>query len=123
MKDVVMKNTFWIGLQPSLPEAALEYTCTKIENYFVQDMQQEFLKPSKEDNPRYIYRIDNKIQLQAKVRSGKVLGTFERTTKGGGTTVIIREGMDSYDTEFVPLPSSVEYINILKEQPKAAEQQ
>lgn len=86
----------------------------KIENYFVQDMQQEFLKPSKEDNPRYIYRIDNKIQLQAKVRSGKVLGTFERTTKGGGTTVIIREGMDSYDTEFVPLPSSVEYINILE---------
>lgn len=31
--DVVMNNTFWIGVQPALTEEMLDYTVTKIENY------------------------------------------------------------------------------------------
>ena len=31
--DVVMNNTFWIGVQPALTEEMLDYSATKIENY------------------------------------------------------------------------------------------
>jgi CDP-6-deoxy-D-xylo-4-hexulose-3-dehydrase len=31
--DIVMNNTFWIGLQPNLSEEMLDYSETKIENY------------------------------------------------------------------------------------------
>ena len=31
--DVVMNNTFWVGVQPALTEEMLEYGVTKIENY------------------------------------------------------------------------------------------
>lgn len=31
--DVVMNNTFWVGVQPALSEEMLQYTATKIENY------------------------------------------------------------------------------------------
>lgn len=31
--DNVMNNTFWIGVQPALTEAMLEYACQKIESY------------------------------------------------------------------------------------------
>lgn len=31
--EEVMNNTFWIGVQPSLDEAELEYVCQTIENY------------------------------------------------------------------------------------------
>lgn len=31
--DVVMNNTFWIGVQPALTKEMLNYTVTKIENY------------------------------------------------------------------------------------------
>jgi CDP-6-deoxy-D-xylo-4-hexulose-3-dehydrase len=31
--DIVMNNTFWIGLQPNLSEEMLDYSATKIENY------------------------------------------------------------------------------------------
>jgi CDP-6-deoxy-D-xylo-4-hexulose-3-dehydrase len=31
--DIVMNNTFWIGVQPALTEEMLEYSVTKIENY------------------------------------------------------------------------------------------
>lgn len=31
--DVVMNNTFWIGVQPALTEEMLDYTVTKIETY------------------------------------------------------------------------------------------
>ena len=31
--DNVMNNTFWIGVQPALTEAMMEYTCQKIESY------------------------------------------------------------------------------------------
>lgn len=31
--DVVMNNTFWIGVQPALTKEMLDYTVTKIENY------------------------------------------------------------------------------------------
>jgi CDP-6-deoxy-D-xylo-4-hexulose-3-dehydrase len=32
--DIVMNNTFWIGVQPALTEEMLHYAVTKIENYF-----------------------------------------------------------------------------------------
>lgn len=32
--DNVMNNTFWIGVQPSLTQEMLEFTVSKIENYF-----------------------------------------------------------------------------------------
>lgn len=32
--DIVMNNTFWIGVQPSLTLEMLEYAATSIENYF-----------------------------------------------------------------------------------------
>jgi CDP-6-deoxy-D-xylo-4-hexulose-3-dehydrase len=31
--DIVMNNTFWIGVQPALTEEMLDYAVTKIENY------------------------------------------------------------------------------------------
>jgi CDP-6-deoxy-D-xylo-4-hexulose-3-dehydrase len=31
--DIVMNNTFWIGLQPALSEVMLDYSATKIEKY------------------------------------------------------------------------------------------
>jgi CDP-6-deoxy-D-xylo-4-hexulose-3-dehydrase len=31
--DIVMNNTFWIGVQPALTDEMLEYSVTKIENY------------------------------------------------------------------------------------------
>jgi CDP-6-deoxy-D-xylo-4-hexulose-3-dehydrase len=31
--DIVMNNTFWIGVQPALTEEMLDYSVTKIENY------------------------------------------------------------------------------------------
>lgn len=31
--DVVMNNTFWVGVQPALTKEMLDYTVTKIENY------------------------------------------------------------------------------------------
>ena len=31
--DIVMNNTFWIGLQPALSEVMLDYSATKIETY------------------------------------------------------------------------------------------
>ena len=31
--DNVMNNTFWIGVQPSLTESMMEYSCSKIETY------------------------------------------------------------------------------------------
>jgi CDP-6-deoxy-D-xylo-4-hexulose-3-dehydrase len=31
--DIVMNNTFWIGVQPALSEKMLDYTASKIENY------------------------------------------------------------------------------------------
>jgi len=32
--DVVMNNTFWIGLQPALTEEMLDYSVQKIETFF-----------------------------------------------------------------------------------------
>jgi len=32
--DIVMNNTFWIGVQPALTEEMLEFTASKIEQYF-----------------------------------------------------------------------------------------
>jgi CDP-6-deoxy-D-xylo-4-hexulose-3-dehydrase len=31
--DIVMNNTFWIGLQPALTEEMLEYSASKIEDF------------------------------------------------------------------------------------------
>jgi CDP-6-deoxy-D-xylo-4-hexulose-3-dehydrase len=31
--DVVMNNTFWIGVQPALTKEMLEYTATQIETF------------------------------------------------------------------------------------------
>jgi CDP-6-deoxy-D-xylo-4-hexulose-3-dehydrase len=31
--DIVMNNTFWIGLQPSLSREMLEFAAKKIESY------------------------------------------------------------------------------------------
>ena len=31
--DNVMNNTFWIGVQPALTEAMMEYACQKIESH------------------------------------------------------------------------------------------
>jgi CDP-6-deoxy-D-xylo-4-hexulose-3-dehydrase len=32
--DFVMENTFWIGVYPGLSEKHLEYSVTKIDNFF-----------------------------------------------------------------------------------------
>jgi CDP-6-deoxy-D-xylo-4-hexulose-3-dehydrase len=32
--DLIMENTFWVGLYPGLSEKHLEYTCKKIRSYF-----------------------------------------------------------------------------------------
>jgi CDP-6-deoxy-D-xylo-4-hexulose-3-dehydrase len=31
--DIVMNNTFWIGVQPALTKEMLEYTATQIETF------------------------------------------------------------------------------------------
>ena len=31
--NIVMNNTFWIGLQPALDQEMLEYVATKIESF------------------------------------------------------------------------------------------
>jgi CDP-6-deoxy-D-xylo-4-hexulose-3-dehydrase len=31
--DIVMNNTFWIGVQPALTEEMLDYAAMKIESY------------------------------------------------------------------------------------------
>ncbi|CAO6130818.1 DegT/DnrJ/EryC1/StrS aminotransferase [Candidatus Pelagibacterales bacterium] len=32
--DLVMKNTFWVGLYPGLSERHLEYSVFKVKNFF-----------------------------------------------------------------------------------------
>ena len=34
--DIVMNNTFWIGVQPALTREMLEFVAAKIEDYLVK---------------------------------------------------------------------------------------